>query len=121
MLDFYSKLSTAVTSTKSKDILKADTGASKTYLKPQHQKYLENFELLKHGPIATLPNNEKIEAKGRGMLPLTPTMKIPSLIYDRLTSESLLSIGQLCDEGCVALFTQQMLYWLCLQKEECFQ
>ena len=110
MFTFYSTLPTAVTFTNSKDIFKADTGASKTYLKPQHKKYLHNFKLLKNGPIATLPNNEKIQATGQGLLALSPKLKIPSLIYDRLTSESLLSIGQLCDEGCIAIFLKQRLY-----------
>jgi len=110
MFSFYSTLPTAVTSANTKDILKADTGASKTYLKPDHKKYLQNFELLKNGPIATLPNNEKIQAMGKGELSLSQKLQIPSLIYDRLTSESLLSIGQLCDEGCIAIFLKRKLY-----------
>ena len=75
------------------DIMKADSGASRTYLRPQHQKYLQNIQLLHNGPTATLPNNNKIKATVPG-----------------LTNESLLSIGQLCDNGCLALFDRYKLY-----------
>ena len=32
------------------------------------------------------------------------------MVYPGLTNELLLSIGQLCDDGCVALFTKSFLY-----------
>ena len=94
------------------DILKADTGASRTYLQPKHQHHLSNLSNLQNGPVATLPNNEQIKAMAKGNLRLHPELNIESLVYPKLSNESLLSIGQLCDEGCTAIFTKAKLYIL---------
>ena len=60
--------------TTTSDIMKADTGASKTYLKAKHAKYLENLSKLQNGPDATLPNNTRIKAIAQGILPLHPSL-----------------------------------------------
>ena len=72
--------------------LKADSGASQTYLKPEHAYILENYKRIINGPEATLPNNERIKPEGAGLLPLTNSMKLQSLVYPKLTSKSLLSV-----------------------------
>ena len=41
-------------------ILKVDSGAAKTYLQLKHAKLLQNIELSRNGPYATLPDNSKI-------------------------------------------------------------
>jgi hypothetical protein len=65
---------------------------------------------LQQGPTAILPNNTKIRASSRGLLPLHNSLKTSALIYPGLTNESLLSIGQLCDQGCVLIFDKHKLY-----------
>ena len=95
--------------TSTSEIMKANTGVSKTYLKKEHEKYLKNLLKLQNGPEATLPNNTRIKAIAKGILPLHPSLFPKALIYPQLHNESLLSIGQLCDEGCVAIFDKATL------------
>ena len=90
-------------------VLKVDSGASKTYLKPEHKTFLENVRHLNNGPRATLPDNTMIQASTTGNLPLHSDLTIPSLVYPKLTSELLLSVGQLCDNGCFVLFHEHGL------------
>ena len=100
----------SVAFTFNRDIMKADTGASRTYLKSEHEKYLLNTKILTHGPTATLPNNEQIKASTQGILPLHSAVRPTALIYPALQNESLLSIGQLCDHGCIAIFDKNKLH-----------
>ena len=88
-------------------VMKVDSGASKTYIKPEHKKFLRNVEHLKNGPRAILPNNTQIQASEMGNLPLHSDLSLQSLIYPQVASESLLSVGQLCDEGCFVLFLKE--------------
>ena len=100
--------SNVVTSTCS-DVLKADSGASKTYIKEQHRIYLRDQVILKNGPKATLPNNQTIQATISGTIPLHSTLNHQTLLFPELQSESLLSIGKLCDEGNIAIFDRKHL------------
>ena len=64
-------------------IAKADSGATFHYLKPQHRKALTNVTELEHGPTATLPNNQTIQASCKGIIPFHGISKQAStaLIY----------------------------------------
>ena len=44
-----------------------------------------------------------------GTIPLQSSLNHPTLLFPELQSESLLSIGQLCDEGNVAVFDKKHL------------
>lgn len=95
--------------------MKADTGASRHFIKEKHQEYLSNLTEIDNGPCATLPDNTKIHPTYVGELPITATMTKQAkeaLVYPKIENESLLSIGQLCDDNCVAIFTRQNLYIL---------
>ena len=94
------------------DIMKADSGASRTYLTSNHAKYLKEKQYLHHGLIATLLNNDKIRATEQGKLSLHPQLQPQALTFPGLTNESLLSIGQLCDDDCLALFHKKFLWIL---------
>ena len=74
-------------------IMKADSGASKTYLQEKHCKYLLDQKCLEHGPETTLPDNSKIRASVQGTLPIHPELSHSALVYPTLHNESLLSIG----------------------------
>ena len=74
------------------------------------QKYLE------HGPEATLPDNSKIRASVQGTLPSCPELLHSVLVYLTLHNESLLSIGQLCDEGCIAIFDKNVVHVVKMEK-----
>ena len=86
------------------DVIVCDTGASNTYLKQMHTKYLKSPTILVHGPEAALPDNTKIRASHQGLLKIHPNLQIKGLVFPQLTNESLLSIGQLCDQNCTAIF-----------------
>ena len=105
---FVNHLPNVVTS-KNRIIMKADSGATTTYLKKEHAKFLRNLQSLQNGPKAVLPNNTTIAAAAQGDLPLHPFLTPKALIYPQLKSDSLLSIGQLCDDGCTAVFDKENL------------
>ena len=58
----YNQVLSSVALSPTTDILKSDSGASRTYIQPKHQKYLTNKQFLHDGPTATLPNNENIKS-----------------------------------------------------------
>ena len=94
-------------------LLKADTGASRHFVKSEHLEHLGSIQRIKNGPSALLPNNEKIKPTFVGNLPINTRLKedaTEALVYPDITNESLLSIGQLCDDGCIAIFTRTKLY-----------
>ena len=91
------------------NILKADTGSSRTYLQPSHRPFLRNVQDLANGPKATLPDGSSIQADCQGTLNLIPNVPLPALTFPELRSESLLPIGQLCDAGCIAIFDKHYL------------
>ena len=47
---------------------KADTGASKTFIKQNHTSKLQNIRRLQVGPTVLLPNNESLIASHQGPL-----------------------------------------------------
>ena len=86
--------------------MKADTGASKHFITPYDKKYTVNPTKIKNGPIAALPNFQKILPSHQTSLPfetLSPQAK-EGLIYPDINNSSVLLIGQLCDDNCIALF-----------------
>lgn len=87
--------------------LKADTGASKNFIREQDQHFLQNIKQLRNGLSAKLPNNQCITPTSTGNLSLNPTLSTTAqsaLVYPALKNLSLLSIGQLCDDDCLAVF-----------------
>ena len=93
------------------ETLICDTGASNTYFKPEHKYNLQNFNKLHNGPQASLPDNSTIRASHQGTLLLHPNVEINALIFPKLTNESLLSIGQLCDLNCPQLLIEKNDYF----------
>ena len=49
----------------------------------------------------------------RALVPLSPALSPPAKvghIFDNLKSRSLISIGQLCDDDCVTIFTKNAVH-----------
>ena len=87
-------------------VLKADTGASKHYIKQTDKNLLSNITPCSHAQV-TLPNKMTIQASTSGSLPLPVNSSAKTAyILPGLTNSSLLSIGQLCDDDCTAIFTK---------------
>ena len=82
-------------------IAKADSGATNHYFRPNDSSTLEHVSPA-NGPQIMLPNNMSLTATNVGLLPikhLTPKGRRAHIIPG-LESASLLSMGQLCDDGC---------------------
>ena len=68
---------------------------------------------ISNGPSAILPNKTTIKPSHTGQLPFhthLSTKATTSLVYPELTNESLLSIGKLCDDNCIAIFDKHHLH-----------
>ena len=92
---------------------KADSGVTAHYLKDDHRSTLKKMKSLVNGPSAMLPNNVAIRASHSGTLPFSTVLSkaaTKALVFPGLANESLLSIGQLCDDNCIALFTKHSVY-----------
>ena len=88
-------------------IAKIDSGATQNYIKNSHQHLLQNTTQLTNGPIAMLPNQTTIRANSVGILPLHNSLSTKAQTaysFPNLTNESLLSVGQICDDNCEVIF-----------------
>ena len=89
-------------------IPKADSGASRHYFCPNDAKVLHNLCSTNTGPIVHLSNNSTIQATQKGNLSLQnistlSTAATETHVFPKLQSSSLISIGQLCDDNCMAI------------------
>ena len=88
-------------------VLKADTGASQHYIKYTDKKYLTNYSVIKTNQTIMLPNGTQIPSTVQGHLPLPQSLNQSTTlakVLPALRNTSLLSIGQLCDDHCIAIF-----------------
>ena len=88
--------------------VKCFTGATGRFIR---YKYSVIFNYLQHtttSPLFRLPDNSVIQPTHSGHLPLSilPPVSTQAHAYLNIKSYSLLSIGQLCDSDCSALFTK---------------
>ena len=87
--------------------VKPDTGASSHYFKATDSAALRNVKPALQGPAVTLPDLSTIQASANGQLNLHPSLSKQATtahVFDGLTNASLLSVGQLCDDNCTAIF-----------------
>jgi hypothetical protein len=92
-------------------MLKADTGATAHYIKQADALVLQNLSPTTTGPTVRLPNNTVMRPQLQGHLPITgiPKGSTKAHVFKDLQSASLLSVGQLCDSDCTAIFTKKDL------------
>jgi hypothetical protein len=92
---------------------KADSGASSHYFKPSDRTVLSSLRSTPFGPTVMLPDSTNIQATHAGQLPLhsslSKTATTTAHILDGMTNSSLISIGQLCDDDCVAVLDKRNL------------
>ena len=75
---------------------KADSGASKTYIKPQDKGILQNFQRFINGPEVLVPNGTNMYTIETGYLPLHKLLSTHAKkdnILEGLSNVLLLSIG----------------------------
>jgi hypothetical protein len=86
-----------------------DSGASGNYLDAAAEQHCIEVQETNTGPSVQVANGENIEATKRVIVPLAKELSSEAKvghIFDSLKSGSLISLGQLCDDDCVALFTK---------------
>ena len=93
-------------------IAKADSGASHNYWRDEDKVILKNITLV-NGPTVTLPNNLTLKSVEEGVIPLSPLLSnqaTKASIIPGLTSSSLISLGQIADDGCTILLNKKKLF-----------
>ena len=92
-------------------IAKADSAASNTYWREEDIECLDGIKKY-YGPLIQLPDNGMIVADRKGVLPLSDELSDAAkmaMILPNLRSASLISMGQLCDDGCDVFFNKHVL------------
>ena len=92
---------------------KLDSGATKHFFKKEHLQFLHNIKSLTDGPVAHLPNGITVKTTHEGTVNFASPMLQKSskvLVFPNLINKSLVSIGQLFDDGCIMFFTKQNAY-----------
>jgi hypothetical protein len=95
-----------------KIIAKTDSGASSHYFKVNDISALTNVCTTPFGPHVMLPDSTTIQATQSGQLPLHRSLSTKATtahILDGITNSSLISIGQLCDDDCIAVLDKMKL------------
>ena len=87
----------------------SNSGASANYIHPSYKQYYYNITTVKNGPPVRVANGETITATKRVTIPLSTALSTRaqiSHIIPNLRTGNLLSIGKLCDDSCLALFSK---------------
>ena len=90
---------------------KGDSAASSHYWREEDKKVISNIQEIS-GPQVILPNKQTIGITSQGALPLSALLSDrakKASILPGLKSASLISIGQLCDDGCDVLLNNKKL------------
>ena len=93
--------------------MKADTGATSSYIRLQDTSCTTNIQTLHNGPKILQPDRTTLTVTQKCQLPLPKTVSTEAksgFIVPNLKNASLLSIGKLCDNNCVAMFTKHKLF-----------
>jgi len=83
-------------------IAKGDSAATNHYITEQDSLCLKNIK-PNNSINVTLPNSVAISSNKQGELPLSNQLSTKgktAIVLPDLTSSSLVSLGQLCDDGC---------------------
>ena len=92
--------------------LKGDSGASSHFTREEDQHCLENV-VNATGPMITMPDAGTLQANKHGTLPLPSILSSAATIatiVPGLKFYSMLSLGQLCGNGCNVLLNKQKMY-----------
>ena len=91
-------------------ISKADSGASQHYFKNEDVPVISNCTKTQVGPTVSLPDGTSMQATKTGNLELSPLLSKKATavhVFKGIQNSSLLSIGQLCDDDCVAVLKKK--------------
>jgi len=94
-------------------VLKADSGATSNYIRVKDSKYISDITRF-NGPLVYQPDKTTLKISQRGSLNLSNKLTTANKanILPGLTNSSLLSVGTLCNDGCIAIFTKDHFFVL---------
>ena len=89
---------------------KGDSAASNHFMTEQDEHILKDVQPIQPLSI-TLPDSTNIDGTRKGNLPIPHLSKSGSdaTVVPRLTNSSLISLGQLCDDGCIVRLDKKHL------------
>jgi hypothetical protein len=93
-------------------IAKADSGVSNHYFKEQDAKAITNLRPTPWGPSVVLPDSTTIQATYSSQLLLHPNLSknaTTAHVLGSIPNSSLVSLGQLCGDNCVAVLDKAKL------------
>jgi hypothetical protein len=79
---------------------------------PQDQTALTTLRPTPFGPTVMLPDGTHIQAMHSGLLPFHPSLsnKVKTAhVLDGITNASQISVGQLCDNDCIAVIDKKLI------------
>ena len=87
-----------------------DSGATGTFITPDDAAmHLHDITILPNGPTVLSANGTSMRAERQGRLSLSPhlsTTAQSAFVLDDLQTGTLVSLSQLCDDDCIAIFTK---------------
>ena len=89
---------------------KCDSGASKHYFTVNDQRALTSIQTVSNGPRVGLPDGSIVQGSQAGYMKLHPALTSHAQkahIFPCIKSSSLISIGQLCDDGCTVVLNNK--------------
>ena len=87
--------------------MKADTGEKAHYFTQSDAYAWVDVQPKNLGHRVSLPENSTMDSEQLGHLPLAlPPSATETHVFSALQNASLISVGQLCDDGCQAILTK---------------
>ena len=98
--------------------MKANSGTTQHYFE-QHDAHILSKISIANGPTVQLPSNGTMSSTLAGMLPISDNLSATvctAYVFDKLHSMSLISLSQLCDDGCMVHLDKNNLQ-VCKQQQ----
>jgi hypothetical protein len=84
-----------------------DSGATGTFVTSSDAKHLIDTSAISNGPTVLSASGTAMSVKFKGQLPLSKKLSATAqsaLVLDDLKTGTLISLAQLCDDDCTAIF-----------------
>jgi hypothetical protein len=86
-----------------------DSGATGTFVTNDDAHHLSSTSTVDDGPTILSASGTAMPTTLQGTLPLSPKLLAPAqaaFVLDNLKTGTLISLAQLCDDDCIAIFTR---------------
>jgi hypothetical protein len=86
-----------------------DSGATGTFVTSSDTQHLSDITQIDDGPTILSASGTRMSTKQKGTLKLSAKLSSPAqtaFVLDDLKTGTLISLAQLCDDDCIAIFTK---------------